>query len=109
MPENPNYKLPWEYQITFQTFSDVEFLFDKFPCNACLRDKFMHTENHIDRQCPFLTEGLIMYVGPNNKYRCTKRIPHEWEYDDKGELIDPGLPVNDISPNQLTINFDHED
>ncbi|MFA6278444.1 MAG: hypothetical protein WC622_16980 [Pedobacter sp.] len=78
-------------------------------CDQCMHEKFCHTQNHDDAQCPILNKSLLdgdvkeWIYDENDKPTCTSFIKWDWGNDEDGWNEPPyNHPIND-PPNQLTM------
>ena len=73
---------------------DLEQLFGSF-CTCCKNEKYHHTQDHKDFQCPIFNEAYIsesrsseLSECENGNLICSAFCLHNW-HDENGNLIEP--------------------
>lgn len=85
--------------------------FEEAFCSKCIHEKFMHTQDHADKQCEVLNQALLNAPLPIKEWVysdegwpiCTEWKKWDWDKDDDDDSWnDP--PVNDpVDPMQLNL------
>lgn len=83
-------------------------------CEQCIYEKFMHTQDHRDKQCDILNRTLLHGINEpeypeewtytnDGSPTCTAFVKHDWNKDDDGNWNDPDVPVILDDPSQLCL------
>lgn len=91
-------------------------VFEEHFCSNCIHEKFIHTQNHKDKQCPVYS-GMILFEVNEEDYPpelvfdsegwpvCTKWTKWDWGSDGDGDPDDEDNPKAPYKPiiNQLDL------
>lgn len=81
--------------------------FEEKYCYRCVNEKFVHTQEHGDKQCDIFNTAILSNSAPkewqiiNNIPTCIAHKHWDW-YNNDGTLSEPKEPII-IDPNQISI------
>lgn len=86
-------------------------MFESKYCHRCVNEKWMHSQNPKDKQCPIFNSAFFfdiddpkypeeMQYNEEGNGICTAFKFFKWEKDENGNWIDPPPPPD---PNQLNL------